>query len=80
MKGLGIRFRVLTAAASVALIGLVLMGAYVVVRGYPAELRDRFGERASAAQVVDLHDIDQLKTAFNQDVGTPRLLVLFSPT
>lgn len=77
---MGIRSRVLTAVVSVALIGLMLIGAYMVVRGYPAELQHRIGEPGSSAPVVDLHSIDQLKTAFNQDVGTPRLLLLFSPT
>ncbi len=77
---MGTRFRVLMAALSVALLVVVLLGAYIVVRGYPVEFRDRLGERGPSARVVDLHRIDELKAAFNQDAGTPRLLVLFSPT
>jgi hypothetical protein len=77
---MGNRFRILTAALSVALLVVVLIGAYVVVRGYPAEFRARLGEQGPSAKVVDLHSVDQLKAAFNQDAGTPRLLLLFSPT
>jgi hypothetical protein len=71
---------VLTAALGIALVVLVLMGAYVVVEGYPAELRARLGEGGSSVQVVDLHSIDQLRAGFNDGAGTARLLVLFSPT
>jgi hypothetical protein len=74
------RSRALMAALSVVLIVFVLAGAYIVRRGYLPELRERLAEQGSSAQVVDLHNIDQLKVAFNQDAGTPRLLVLFSPT
>jgi hypothetical protein len=74
------RFRALTAALSAALIVLALLVAYIVVRGYPPEIRARMGEQGPPAQVVDLHDVGQLQAAFNHDVGTPRLLVLFSPT
>ncbi len=70
----------LAAGLSVALVVIVLAGAYVVRRGYPAELRARLGEQGPSAQVVDLRSVDQLRAAFNDDAGTARLLVLFSPT
>lgn len=74
------RSRVLTAALAVVLLLVVLALAYVIRRGYPSEFQDRLGEQGTPAQVVDLHDVGQLQAAFNQDAGTPRLLVLFSPT
>ena len=74
------RFRALTAALSAALLVLALLVAYVLVRGYPSEIRARIGEQGPPAHVLDLHDIGQLQAAFNHDAGTPRLLVLFSPT
>jgi hypothetical protein len=42
------------------------------------------GARTGSAHVqrrlVDLHDISQLRTAFNKASGEPRLIVLVSPT
>jgi hypothetical protein len=34
----------------------------------------------SNAALTDLHEIEELRTRFNQDKGTPRLLLLLSPT
>jgi DNA-binding transcriptional MerR regulator len=62
------------------LAALLLVVALIVARGYGGELQGRLGERGAAAPVVDLHDIDQLQTAFNRDAGAPRLVLLFSPT
>ncbi len=59
---------------------LVLLAAYVLARGYPAEVKARLSESGPSAPVVDLHGVDQLKAAFNADTGTPRLVLLFSPT
>lgn len=74
------RSRGLIALLGAVLIVLVLSGAYVVREGYLPELRARLAEQGPSARVVDLHDVDQLKVAFNQDAGSPRLLLLFSPT
>jgi hypothetical protein len=76
------RFIALTAALSVVLVALLLVAAFLFLApgAYPDEFRHRLTETGPAAQVVDLHDIQQLSAAFNQDDGTPRLVVLFSPT
>lgn len=34
----------------------------------------------SIGTLADIHDIEELKTVFNQDKGLPRLILLFSPT
>lgn len=36
--------------------------------------------QAPAAQLVDVDGIEPLREQFNRDEGTPRLLLLFSPT
>lgn len=74
---MGFRPRTLIAGLAVALIAVVLV---VGVSGYWGEVQARLGEHGASAGVVDLHDVDQLKAAFNADAGTPRLVVLFSPT
>ena len=33
-----------------------------------------------AASLEDLQDLSQLQTMFNKDTGTPRLILLLSPT
>ena len=34
----------------------------------------------SNVALTDIHNIEELRTRFNQDKGTPRLLLLLSPT
>lgn len=48
--------------------------------GDPRLLIQRFGEHGPAATLTDLNRIDQLRAAFNQADGTPRLILLLSPT
>jgi hypothetical protein len=35
---------------------------------------------AQSSELIDLTDMEQLKTAFNDGEGVPRLIVLLSPT
>ena len=72
--------RWLTALLVVILGGVLILAALVSFTGYGAEVRSRFAEGGPSAPVTDLHDVGQLQAAFNQDVGTSRLVVLFSPT
>lgn len=68
------------ALIAVVLVAVVLTAGFVAARSYGAEVWDRTGEHGPSAGVIDLHGVDQLKAAFNADAGTPRLVVLFSPT
>ena len=34
----------------------------------------------SSMHLTDLHSVNEFQTLFNQDVGTPRLVLIFSPT
>ncbi len=67
--------------AGLLLLSLVILAAAASVgRGLPGELIDRFSERGAPATLTDLTAVDQLQSAFNQADGTPRLVLLFSPT
>ena len=48
--------------------------------GYISQLRWRLAKHGEQAQISDLHRLNDLETAFNQDIGKPRLILLFSPT
>ncbi len=67
------------------LLVLVLAVAAIQVGGlhsYLAEAIARLGEGSYGpdASLIDLNDVDRLQSAFNQDVGRPRLILLLSPT
>ena len=73
--------RRLLKTAGLLLVSLVILaGAASVGRGLPRELVDRFSERGATTTLTDLGGVNQLQSAFNQADGTPRLILLFSPT
>ena len=49
-------------------------------RGYLSQVRWRLARHGQKAPVIELRSLDQLRRAFNDDTGTPRLVFLFSPT
>ena len=40
----------------------------------------RVAPKASSAEISDLHNVLDLRAAFNDDRGLPRLILLLSPT
>lgn len=71
------------AVALVALVAVALAVVYVVARGYPSEIFARAGEAGSSRPALPVHRLDgvtDLQAAFNAQQGTPRLVVLLSPT
>ncbi|HEY9286404.1 MAG TPA: hypothetical protein VIT43_00095 [Candidatus Dormibacteraeota bacterium] len=65
---------------SIAAPVLLFVGIFLVRGGYFGELINRVGETGSPVSVHQLNDIGTLQQAFNHDAGTPRLILLVSPT
>ena len=77
------RVKITIAALSVLLIVLVAAVALLAAGGhgsYATEVTDRLTHLGPAASLTELRGTDQLRDAFNRDAGTPRLVLLFSPT
>lgn len=56
-------------------LAVILLGAWLVVQS------PLFHKTAPPSlQLTDLHSVSQFQTLFNEDVGTPRLVLIFSPT
>lgn len=56
-------------------IGIVALGSFVV-----KFMADNTIPDVPGVVLTDMHSIDDLRTRFNQDHGTPRLILLLSPT
>ena len=52
-------------------LGFAMIGAFISMAAEP---------RKEGSALHDLKNVDELKAAFNEDSGKPRLLVLLSPT
>lgn len=71
--------------AALTLVLVVLVAAVGLLAGghhgsYATEVADRLTHPGPAASLTDLRGTDQLRDTFNRDVGSPRLVLLFSPT
>ena len=65
----GVKVRSLLALA------VILLGTWLIVES------PLFHQSAPPSmQLTDLHSVRQFQTLFNEDVGTPRLVLIFSPT
>ena len=69
------------AKSTIGLIALVLLAAIPLACGQAAGSQGS-GQRPDepTTSLEDLQDVAQLQTMFNKDVGTPRLILLLSPT
>lgn len=65
---------------SVAIVVLVVALLSVGRGGYLGELISRVSESGPPVPVRDLDNISTLRQAFNRDAGSPRLILLVSPT
>jgi hypothetical protein len=59
-------------------IGLLLIGILALL--FLEQSRARTREIANSATIIDLESIEDLQAEFNQDRGSPRLILLLSPT
>jgi hypothetical protein len=66
--------------SGVTLVALLLLVLLLARDGYLGQVRWRLAKHGDPVEVVDLHSLNELEAAFNEDVGAPRLVLLFSPT
>jgi hypothetical protein len=77
--------RVKIAIAALSVLLVVLVAAVALLAGghhgsYATEVADRLAHPGPGASLTDLRGTAQLRDEFNRDAGTPRLVLLFSPT
>lgn len=65
---------------SAAVLVLLLIPVLVVARPYLSAVLGLGLGQEQAASLVELRSIDDLRARFNADVGSPRLVLLASPT
>ena len=58
-------------------VALVVLVATAVFLTYP---RIKLAMSGQSVHLTDVNNIDLLRTQFNQDVGSPRLILIVSPT
>ena len=62
-------------ARSLLALAVILLAAWLIVES------PLFHKTApSGVHLTDLHSVGQFQSLFNADVGTPRLILIFSPT
>jgi len=59
-------------------IGILLIGILALL--FLEQGRARTREIANSATIIDLQSIEELQEAFNKDRGSPRLILLLSPS
>ena len=71
--------RLIRWGATAAVVAALLGGAVALVQSFLGPvLGYRCDEPAKA--LTDMHSMDDLRARFNEDVGSPRLVLLLSPT
>ena len=60
--------------------GLLALGAIVLILGVAQILADQVIPDVPGVVLTDLRSIEDLRTRFRQDQGSPRLILLLSPT
>jgi hypothetical protein len=54
--------------------------AVIAIAAPPSSAQSAAAAQAAPAQLVDLHDLSELRARFNADAGFTRLVLLVSPT
>ena len=58
----------------------IAVAVMVATAGYFAYPRIKLAMSGQSVQLTDIGDISELRTRFNQDAGSPRLVLIVSPT
>ena len=58
----------------------IAVAVMVATAGYLAYPRIKLAMSGQSVQLTDVSNVDSLRTQFNQDAGSPRLILVVSPT